>query len=76
MLLDVIMPKKEGPQVASEMRDDTFLKKIPIVFLTATVTQKEVEDNKGRIGGFPFIAKPSSLSTLMNTIEQNLLSAI
>lgn len=72
VLLDIIMPKKEGPEVANEMKEDTLLQKIPIVFLTATVTQEEVEDSKGTIGGYPFIAKPSSLGVLMSTIEQNL----
>lgn len=72
VLLDIIMPKKEGPDIASEMKRNSTLKKIPIVFLTATVTQQEVDEGNGRIGGYPFVAKPGSLNILMDTIDQNL----
>lgn len=75
ILLDVIMAKKEGPQVAMEMCNDPVLSKIPIVFLTATVTQKEVEAENGIIGGRPFVAKPSSLETLLEAIEKNICVA-
>ena len=72
ILLDVIMGKKEGPDVAIEFKNDPLLERIPIVFLTATVTQKEVDDEGGMIGGHSFVAKPSSLETLLYVIEDNL----
>ena len=74
VLLDIIMPKMEGPDIASEMRRDSTLNKIPIVFLTATVTQQEVDEGNGRIGGYPFVAKPGSLNILVDTIDQNLMA--
>jgi CheY-like chemotaxis protein len=73
VLLDIIMAKKEGPEVAAEMIQDPILKKIPIVFLTATVTQQEVDQGDGVIGGHAFVAKPSGLNTLLRTIERNLV---
>jgi len=74
ILLDVIMDKLEGPDVSSAMRRDPTLKGIPTIFLTATVTEKEVDEGKGMIGGHPFVAKPSSLETLIDAIEKNMMT--
>ena len=72
VLLDIVMPNKEGPDIVSEMRKDATLKNIPIVFLTATVTQQEVADGNGKISGYPFVAKPGGLNLLMDAIDKNL----
>lgn len=72
ILLDVIMASKEGPDVAIEIKGDPILKETPIVFLTATVTQQEVDQEGGRIGGQAFVAKPSSLEILLSSIEKNM----
>ena len=74
ILLDVIMAGKEGPDVAIEIKEDPRLKETPIVFLTATVTQKEVDEEGGKIGGQAFVAKPSSLDVLLDSIEKNMMS--
>ncbi len=70
VLLDVIMPHLEGPDVAGQFKIEPQLKNIPIIFLTATVTHEEVEENKGMIGGHPFISKPSEIDTIVDLIEQ------
>ena len=75
ILLDVIMAGKEGPDVAVEIKADPQLKETPIVFLTATVTQQEVEAEGGMIGGHSFVAKPSNLDILLDSIEKNLTAA-
>lgn len=72
ILLDVIMPYLEGPDVAMALRHDENLRNIPIVFLTATVTKDEVASLGSRIGGYPFVAKPSPLRDLLDTIEANI----
>ncbi|MGI8432663.1 MAG: response regulator, partial [Chthoniobacterales bacterium] len=41
ILLDVMMPEFDGGDVAAQIRADPKLKEVPIVFLTAIVTQKE-----------------------------------
>jgi two-component system, OmpR family, alkaline phosphatase synthesis response regulator PhoP len=72
ILLDIIMANKEGPDVAIEIKGDPVLKETPVVFLTATVTQQEVEAQGGTIGGHPFVAKPGSLNILLDSIERNM----
>ncbi|MDO8580687.1 MAG: response regulator [Candidatus Omnitrophota bacterium] len=71
ILLDIIMPNAEGPDIAFEFKNHPRLRDIPIVFLTATVTQEEVEAHGGKIGGHSFVAKPSNLNVLLDSIERN-----
>lgn len=71
VLLDIVMPKADGGDVAAQIQSDPCLKGIPIVFLTAIVSQKETVRG-GLIGGFSFISKPVSLDALVRCIEQNL----
>ena len=74
ILLDVIMPATEGPDVAFKIRTHDTLSQTPIIFLTATVTKEEVQSQGGRIGGHNFVAKPSTLADLLSSIEKNLVS--
>ena len=74
ILLDIVMPKADGGDVAREITADPRLKKTKIVFLTAIVSKKEAVSGN-RIGGFPFMAKPVSLDALVKCIEENLGAA-
>jgi len=75
VLLDIIMPCKEGPDVAFELKTQPLLEQVPIIFLTATVTQEEVDAQGGVIGGHVFVSKPSSLEHLLEQIWINLIPA-
>jgi CheY-like chemotaxis protein len=70
VILDVIMPQIFGGDVASQFQSDDELKEIPIVFLSAAVKKQRVDEHEGEIGGYPFIAKPASLETVIQTIEK------
>jgi CheY-like chemotaxis protein len=70
VLLDVIMPQMFGGDVASQFQADPELKAVPIIFLSASVKKQRVEEHEGVIGGFPFIAKPASLETVIAGIEK------
>jgi CheY-like chemotaxis protein len=72
VLLDVMMPGLEGPDVANQFKNNEHLRKIPIVYLTSTIREEEVDQNKGEIGGHPFVAKPTDIETLIVTIKRNL----
>jgi CheY-like chemotaxis protein len=73
ILLDVIMPDMEGPDVLQQFKSQELLQQIPVVFLTATVTREEVGAEGDIIGGHTFVAKPSSLYDLMKVIDRALL---
>ena len=71
ILLDIAMPETDGGEVAAQIQSDPALHRIPIVFLTALVTQAEGRSGL-RIQGHPFLAKPISLPELIRGIEENL----
>lgn len=72
IFLDIIMPEMEGPDVFFQITNDKEIKDIPVVFLTATVTREEVQNQQGVIGGRRFLAKPSSVDELIACIEHNI----
>lgn len=72
ILLDVMMPGMDGGELASRMQASPKLKGVPIVFLTAAVTRGEVEARAGRLGGFPFLAKPVVLSEVLACLKHHL----
>ncbi len=72
ILLDVMMPDMDGGDLASQLQQVPALAKVPIVFLTAAVKKEEVRSRRGRIGGFPFIAKPVDLNELLDAIKLHL----
>jgi CheY-like chemotaxis protein len=72
ILLDVIMPDADGGEVAARIRADSALKTVPIIFLTAAVSQKELDGPSGTIGGRMFIAKPVNKRSLIELIDQQL----
>jgi len=72
ILLDVIMPDIEGPDVVAKFRDEPLLRNIPIIFLTATIRKDEILDGGGLIGGHVFIAKPCSVNELISAINSQL----
>jgi len=71
ILLDIVMPKMDGGDVARQITSDPLLKSVKIIFLTAIISQKEA-GAAGGIGGFPFMAKPVSLAALTAMIDETL----
>ena len=72
IILDVMMPGIDGGMVAFQLKEDAQTKNIPIVFLTAAITEEESASKGGAIGGRPFIAKPVALETLIAFIEKHI----
>ncbi len=72
ILLDVMMPGMGGGELAACFQANPKLKAVPIVFLTAAVTKGEVEARGGRVGGFPFLAKPIVLSEVVACLKHHL----
>jgi CheY-like chemotaxis protein len=58
IILDVTMPEMAGGDVAAEMREDERLRHVPVIFLTSLVTEREVRQRRGKIGGERYLAKP------------------
>ena len=71
ILLDIMMPKTDGGEVAAQIEADPELQKTPIIFLTALVTKPETKTGL-RIQGHPSFAKPINIPELISRIEENL----
>jgi CheY-like chemotaxis protein len=74
ILLDVMMPDKDGGEVAAEIKDDALLQDTPVVFLTAIVTKEETAPAGSEIAGHTFLAKPVTTEDLIRCIEEQLSS--
>ena len=75
IILDVMMPDTSGADIAAEIKADETLKKIPIIFLTAALSEQEAHRRGGLIGGYPFLAKPVEIQSLMTSIQENIFKA-
>jgi CheY-like chemotaxis protein len=73
ILLDVVMPGMFGNEAAERLRADTEVRSTPVVFLSAAMGKRWVQENHGCIGGYPFIAKPASLNEIVEGIEHSLV---
>jgi len=71
VLLDLIMPRMPGGNVAAQIDADPQLKGTPIVFLTAAVRKHQVEENEGIICEHPCLAKPASVEEVIAMIEKH-----
>ena len=75
VLLDVIMPRMIGNEVAAKLRADVNLKSTPIIFLSAVGGRKSCEQQNRALDGYPCIAKPASVEELIEGIETELSEA-
>ena len=71
ILLDLIMPDMGGGEVSCQLKIDEETKNIPIVFLTAIMTEEEAEARGGIVSGLQVVAKPVRTGDLINVIEKN-----
>lgn len=71
VLLDLIMPRMPGGNVAAQIDSDPQVKGTPIVFLTAAVRKQQVEENEGIICDHPCLAKPATVEEVVAMIEKH-----
>ena len=62
------MPIRDGGEIAAQIQADPEFHCTSIIFLTALVTRAETKTGL-YIDGHPFLAKPISISELINAIE-------
>ena len=72
VLLDVMMPRKDGFQVARELREKGV--QLPIIFTTAKTMQTDILEGF-RLGADDYITKPFTMEELLARINAVLLRA-
>jgi len=68
IVLDVLMPVMDGPQMAEALKDYPETKDIPVIFLTCLVKDNEVKRDH-LIGGHIFLAKPFKAEELQKMLK-------
>ncbi len=69
ILMDVMMPGKDGPATLAEFRQNTKFEKTPVVFMTARIQEQEVEEYLA-LGAADVIAKPFDPIALSNQVKE------
>jgi CheY-like chemotaxis protein len=78
ILLDLNMPRKDGREVLREMKMDAELKRIPVVVLTTSKADTDIERTY-ELGANSFISKPiefDALVRLMRLLAQYWLQTV
>lgn len=65
ILLDLNMPKKDGREALSEIKNHPELKRIPVVVLTTSKTEEDIYRTY-HLGVNSFITKPVTFDSLVN----------
>lgn len=68
ILLDVMMPGLDGRATLQELRKIPSAKKIPVIFMTARIQEKEIAQYK-ELGIMEVISKPFEPLTLADTLR-------
>lgn len=71
VLLDVMMPDFDGIETLQEIRNDPFIKDVPVMMLTATVNMDTVK-KAGKLGVKDYIKKPFLPADLIARVEKKL----
>ncbi len=68
ILLDLNLPKKDGREVLSEVKNDENLKSIPVVILTTSSTDEDVLNTYG-LGANSYITKPAGFDQFVKVVK-------
>lgn len=69
-IVDLVMPRMDGGDVVSALRDDPVLSKTPVLMLTALVEENPTDPGELQMkGGLPFVSKTSELEVIINAIK-------
>jgi two-component system sensor histidine kinase/response regulator len=70
ILLDVMMPEISGADVIDSLLRNERTRDIPVIFLTSLVTEEEVFNSKGKIGGRLYMSKSTGKKELLRRIKE------
>ncbi|MFQ5709139.1 MAG: response regulator [bacterium] len=69
ILLDINMPKVDGFEVLETIKQDDDLKNIPVIMLTTTDNQREI-DRSYKLGANSYITKPVAFDDFIEKIAK------
>lgn len=75
ILLDVMMPERDGGRVLADLRNDLSLRYIPVILLTAIAREAQMPAGTGGIQSI-VLSKPVQLQELLGVIDAQLKSGM
>jgi len=73
ILLDLVMPDKNGYEICAALRAEPMLKAVPIILLTGTFEAFD-RDRAVQVGANDFVTKPFESQQLISKVRQQLFS--
>jgi len=70
IILDVMMPGKDGGEVGKELLSNNKTKNIPIIFLTSLVSENEVGKSGNKIAGHLYLSKSTDKKEIIKKIKE------
>ena len=70
ILLDLIMPKKDGGAVAHDLSENNKTRNIQIIFLTSMISEEEAKERPEKTCGGFIISKSSNRTELVQKIKE------
>ncbi len=70
IVLDILMPGMDGPEVATWLKESPKTKDIPVMFLTCLYKKAEEAEKGHQVGDEVIFAKPYDSEELVDTIER------
>lgn len=67
ILLDLVLPRKDGFETLKDIKGHPYLRKIPVVLLTSS-TKEEHKSSGLKLGADSFIVKPCSLDEMIRVM--------
>ena len=71
IISDILMPESDGYWLLDSIRNDSLLRTIPFIFMTAKSERSDIR-NGMNLGADDYIIKPFSSAELMNSIQARL----
>lgn len=68
ILLDLNLPKKDGRELLSEIKENDLLKSIPVVILTTSTAQEDIIETYNKHAN-SYITKPVDLDQFIKVVE-------
>lgn len=74
IILDILLPHKDGFQILEEIKKDDELKRVPVIFVSNLGTQEDIDRGK-KLGAFSFLIKATvTIDEIIREVKKALIS--
>jgi len=70
IILDVLLPDIDGPEVNRRLKDAPETRDIPVIFLTGMFPKREDDQEGHMVAGYVLFEKPYDILKLVSAIEE------